>query len=1265
MKLTATLTRNIVLLLLTGTIILKSNNLFAQWYPVGPPDIGFGGKNSSNINSIIGDNSGNLYAAGYFSSSDLHNSYVAHWNGTSWNELGNIKSLGMSEILISTICKDPSDNIYAAGYIYNSNYELTVVKWNGTSWSEIPSLSNLTVAEIKNICSDPAGNIYVGGVLINSNGHTVVAKWDGTTWSELGASTGGLGASGTINSICSDALGNIYAVGDFYNSNGNAYVAKWNGTSWSELIGLNNGNQVYNLSKVCADKTGNIYTTGNYFNINGEKYIEKWDGTGWSKIYTNYNPVLTISCDSFNNLYAAFNSGVIAKWNGFAWSNLAGSAEVFSPTKCIYIDQAANVYCGGNFTNKKGQAYVAKLNSKSWSELGASSILAINKNALSICTDAGGNMYAAGNFFNKDLSGNPYYYVGKWNGSTWLELPGLDTLESQENYGGPGSASKIYSIHCDAAGNIYAGCNSSSYSDYYVAKWNGSQWTRLGNPYDFSPSGIITGICSDAAGNIYAAGDFLNSNDNYYVAKWDGTSWTELGGLDALAANGKINSITCDAAGIIYAAGEFTNSNWNYYVAKWDGTSWSELGGVDALAANYYINTICTDKMGKIYAAGSFSNSSGNYYVAQWDGTSWSELGGVDALAANSDINVITTDTAGNIYATGSFYNSMDKYFIAKWDGTIWSPFLNNEFDNEVVGIHIDKSNRVFSTITTPASPYGKYWLSYYKDCPNTSTSDTTASVCNGLVWHNVPYSQSGDYVWHTTNRWGCDSAVTLHLTVKSVKSSTTVVHAGCFGSSTGSITVTANSGTGPYSFRLGTVGTTYSNGTNTYTFNNLRSGQYRVFVNDASVGCSSYSPQIYIDQSPALSATIAVTDVKCNGQADGSIVALPLNGNAPITFKLGLAGVYGPSNTFNGLRAATYSLYLKDAVGCSNFIKVTVQQPTPLQLDLSITNISCPGGQDGAINATGMGGIEPYLYRFGSTGTLSTSSSFTSLKKGSYSVSIEDDNGCKLTKTAIVSQPPALQQTFTIKDVDCAGGQNGAITSNAVGGTAPYMYQFGSTGAYAALNNFTGLRKGSYRIYIKDANNCLFNSAAIVKEPTKVGVTFSKTDVTCTNANNGTITLSGNGGISPYKFRLGTTGNFVNNNFYNNLRPGNYTGYVQDNNGCLSGVATIPILQSPNPCFTVSSMSPERILDVQNEGQFTAVLSPNPTTNLFNLTVKGNNKENVQVRIADVSGKLMYTKNMMANQTLQIGEMLSPGVYFIEVRQNDKVKILKGVKMR
>ena len=49
---------------------------------------------------------------------------------------------------------------------------------------------------------------------------------------------------------------------------------------------------------------------------------------------------------------------------------------------------------------------------------------------------------------------------------------------------------------------------------------------------------------------------------------------------------------------------------------------------------------------------------------------------------------------------------------------------------------------------------------------PLFNTIDTSAVACDSFTWNDSTYTESGDYMYYRTNVAGCDSVVTLHLTV-------------------------------------------------------------------------------------------------------------------------------------------------------------------------------------------------------------------------------------------------------------------------------------------------------------------------------------------------------------------------------------------------------------------------------------------------------------------------------------------------------------------
>ncbi len=48
-----------------------------------------------------------------------------------------------------------------------------------------------------------------------------------------------------------------------------------------------------------------------------------------------------------------------------------------------------------------------------------------------------------------------------------------------------------------------------------------------------------------------------------------------------------------------------------------------------------------------------------------------------------------------------------------------------------------------------------------------------------------------------------------------------------------------------------------------------------------------------------------------------------------------------------------------------------------------------------------------------------------------------------------------------------------------------------------------------------------------------------------------------------------------------------------------------------------------------------------------------------------DVNGKVVYTAQGRSNQSFTFGEAFMIGMYMVEVRQGNEVKILKAIKMK
>ncbi len=291
-----------------------------------------------------------------------------------------------------------------------------------------------------------------------------------------------------------------------------------------------------------------------------------------------------------------------------------------------------------------------------------------------------------------------------------------------------------------------------------------------------------------------------------------------------------------------------------------------------------------------------------------------------------------------------------------------------------------------------------------------------------------------------------------------------------CFGGSDGSIGATSFGGTTPYKF-------IWSNGDSINVANHLMAGIYKLTVTDAK-GCT-VTTQTQVKEPAEIVITPTITGITCPRDKDGSISVTITGGFAPYktTWSNG-----DTTSTASKLGQGTYTLFLQDAKGCVKTGSYTIASVDTLDINFTVTNVSCFGSLDGAITADPSGGTPGYQYLWNNQ--LMTSS-IDSLLPGLYTLTITDSKGCKYDKSIAVSEPDSvLKATAVGQDVDCYGEQTGAIIFKAQGGTPPYYYSVDSLN-YISNSIEIGLGAGNYNTYVKDKNGCTFKSGvAVINEP-------------------------------------------------------------------------------------------------------------------------------------------------------------------------------------
>lgn len=522
------------------------------------------------------------------------------------------------------------------------------------------------------------------------------------------------------------------------------------------------------------------------------------------------------------------------------------------------------------------------------------------------------------------------------------------------------------------------------------------------------------------------------------------------------------------------------------------------------------------------------------------------------ATCGSTDGQITITATGG----TGSLQYSIDGGSTFQANGTFTG--LGSGAYSIVVQDANSCQQTASETITTSSGP----------SIAGVSTTDVT---CNGgsdgtidiaaSGTATLQYSIDGGSSFQTTTLFsslgastytvvvqdgiGCQSSTTATINEPSAISvSVTSTDENC-GNSDGTITITASGGTGALQYSID-GGTTFQG---TGSFSGLSTNSYNIVVKDASNCQTTSSVTVGVNNGPTISS-VGSSDVTCFGGSNGSIT-LTAGGIATLQYSNDGGSTWQTSNTFSGLAAGPYNLYLQDGMGCTlNVGSLTLSEPSEITYTVSSTDATC-GNSDGTLTLSGSGGTGSLQYSIDGGSTFQTSGSFTGLANGSYNVVIQDANSCQTTGVESVgttSGPTITSSNST--DVSCNGGNDGTITMT-VTGTPTLQYSIDGGTTFQSNNNFTGLSSGSYVIVAKDGFGCLSNSSSlIIGQPTAISYTANISNATC-GGNDGSINLSGTGGTGSLQYSIDGGSTFQSSGNFTGLNSGAFNVVIQDANTC------------------------------------------------------------------------------------------------------------------
>lgn len=343
-----------------------------------------------------------------------------------------------------------------------------------------------------------------------------------------------------------------------------------------------------------------------------------------------------------------------------------------------------------------------------------------------------------------------------------------------------------------------------------------------------------------------------------------------------------------------------------------------------------------------------------------------------------------------------------------------------------------------------------------------------------------------------------------------------------------------------------------------------LAAGPYDVTIQDAN-NCE-VEVSLTVGSPTPPTVTVETDTLNCFDSVNGSLTAVALPGSAPVgndPMSYMWTDLQNPSNTQNGatitnLMPGLYEIKVTAEDECMTIDTGLVFAPSALMLD-SVTAVSpsCPEFADGQVTVFISGGTMPYDYSWSNGDDTNLTAG---LIAGSYILTVTDANGCTPLEASVpLVDPPSIEFTVdNMLDVTCNGGIpcDGSATVTAFysdGSAGDFNFEWASGENAAGVTTTTAIElcQGYQQITITDGEICSISDSVLIGAPLPLNADLTQTGstlVTCFGDTDGTATIAGTGGVSPYTYewqggQMSTT--------ITDQAPGEYSVTITDANMC------------------------------------------------------------------------------------------------------------------
>lgn len=573
---------------------------------------------------------------------------------------------------------------------------------------------------------------------------------------------------------------------------------------------------------------------------------------------------------------------------------------------------------------------------------------------------------------------------------------------------------------------------------------------------------------------------------------------------------------------------------------------------------------------------------------------------GCDSIL-NLDLSITTSSTAS--------------VFVTHCDLYTW-PLNGNSYAT---------SGTYFATIPNTAGCDSLITL--YLTILNSSASTQSVTACNSYFWAEtgMTYTASGTYTSNLSNTLGCDSILTLNLTLDYGYTTTDVVTA-C-GSYTWPVNGQTYTASGTYSVNGFTT-----NGCDSSSILNLTIASSTATTQNVNA-CGPYTWALN-GNTYTSSGSYTTTVISSTGCDSTVTLNLAINSPTASTFNMTACGSYfWPTSGLTYSNSGSYTTVIPNTAGCDSTIT----------LNLTINN--------GFSSSTSVGACGSYTW--GVNGTTYTNS-------GTYVASFVGTNGCDsvYTLNLTIGTPssssttiaacssyfwPVDGQTYTnsgtySSTLTNSTGCDSVVTLNLIisSGTSTSQTITACNSYYWSATNQTYTSSGNYSATLISQNGC--------DSTVNLNLTINTLNAQVFQTDN-VLTASPSFGI--YEWINCTTGAPVVGQ--------NGQEFIATTNGDYAVAVTINGCSDTSNCVTVSNA------DIDKHFLESISLYPNPSHGEFTVDL-GAVKGEVKISMRDATGRLIQVNEYQNKESIKMFVDYPSGVYFLEITASNENAVLRLV---